>query len=143
MKKVKLVLVRHGQSEWNEKNLFTGWKNPSLTQKGIDEATAAGKELRGLDISFDVLFTSKLVRAQITGKLILKELKKPETLIEFVEDRLGHDRRYAIDSGKIKEKLGWEPLVPFKSGVNQTIKWYCNNLKWIEQINNGQYRVSE
>ena len=76
-------------------------------------------------------------------KLILKELKKPETLIEFVEDRLGHDRRYAIDSKKIKEKLGWEPLVPFESGINQTIQWYCDNLDWIERIHNGQYRMPE
>ena len=76
-------------------------------------------------------------------KLILKELNKPETLIEFVEDRLGHDRRYAIDSGKIKEKLGWEPSVPFESGINQTIKWYCDHLQWIERINNGQYRMSK
>ena len=76
-------------------------------------------------------------------KLILKELNKPETLIEFVEDRLGHDRRYAIDSGKIKEKLGWEPSVPFESGINQTIQWYCDHLQWIERINNGQYRMSK
>ena len=76
-------------------------------------------------------------------KLILKELNKPETLIEFVEDRLGHDRRYAIDSGKIKEKLGWEPSVPFESGIKKTIQWYCDHLQWIERINNGQYRMSE
>ena len=76
-------------------------------------------------------------------KLILKELNKPETLIEFVEDRLGHDRRYAIDSGKIKEKLGWEPSVSFESGIKKTIQWYCDHLQWIERINNGQYRMSE
>jgi len=76
-------------------------------------------------------------------KLILKELNKPETLIEFVEDRLGHDRRYAIDSGKTKEKLGWEPSVPFESGLNQTIQWYCNHPHWIERIKNGQYQMSE
>jgi len=76
-------------------------------------------------------------------KLILKELNKPETLIDFVEDRLGHDRRYAIDSRKIKEKLGWEPSVPFESGIKKTIQWYCDHLQWIERINNGQYRMSE
>jgi len=74
-------------------------------------------------------------------KLILKELNKPEKLIEFVEDRLGHDRRYAIDSGKIKEKLGWEPSVTFESGIKQTIQWYCDHSQWIERINNGQYRM--
>ena len=76
-------------------------------------------------------------------KLILKELNKPEALIEFVEDRLGHDRRYAIDSGKIKEKLGWEPSVPFESGLNQTIQWCCDLPQWIERIKHGQYRMLE
>ena len=75
-------------------------------------------------------------------KLILKEINKPETLIEFVEDRLGHDRRYAIDSGKIKEKLEWEPSVPFESAIKKTIQWYCDHMQWIERINNGQYRMS-
>lgn len=74
-------------------------------------------------------------------KLILEKLNKPESLIDFVEDRLGHDRRYAIDSGKIKEKLGWEPLIPFESGITQTIQWYCDNPKWIERIKNGNYRI--
>ena len=45
--------------------------------------------------------------------------------------------------GKIKEKLGWEPSVPFESGINQTIQWYCDHLQWIERINNGQYRMSK
>ena len=57
-------------------------------------------------------------------KLILKELRKPESLIQFVEDRLGHDRRYAIDAGKIKIELGWEPMVKFEDGVKETIGWY-------------------
>ena len=76
-------------------------------------------------------------------KLILNELKKPEALIEFVEDRLGHDRRYAIDSTKIKEKLGWEPTVTFECGISQTIQWYCDNMDWIERINSGQYRMPD
>ena len=76
-------------------------------------------------------------------KLILKKLNKPETLIEFVEDRLGHDCRYAIDSGKIKDKLGWEPSTLLENGINQTIKWYCDNLKWIDRMNERQYRMTE
>ena len=76
-------------------------------------------------------------------KLILNELNKPEKLIQFVEDRLGHDRRYAIDFRKIKEKLGWEPSVKFESGIKQTIQWYRDNPKWIERINNGEYRIKE
>ena len=61
-----LVLVRHGQSEWNAKNLFTGWKDPGLTENGTAEAIRAGKHLKSLGLSFDVLYTSALVRAQLT-----------------------------------------------------------------------------
>jgi len=69
-----LVLVRHGQSEWNLKNLFTGWKDPGLTEKGVEEARAAGRSLKARGLSFDRAFTSNLVRAQHTLKLILSEL---------------------------------------------------------------------
>ncbi|MBX9709807.1 MAG: 2,3-bisphosphoglycerate-dependent phosphoglycerate mutase, partial [Xanthobacteraceae bacterium] len=61
-----LVLVRHGQSEWNLKNLFTGWKNPDLTEKGIAEAHEAGRKLKAEGLSFDVAYTSQLIRAQHT-----------------------------------------------------------------------------
>ena len=67
MKQRNLILVRHGQSEWNEKNLFTGWENPGLTQKGEKEAKDAGKIINGLGINFDYLYTSALIRAQLTG----------------------------------------------------------------------------
>ncbi len=73
-------------------------------------------------------------------KLVLKELGKPESLIQFVKDRLGHDRRYAIDAGKIKNELGWEPTILFPEGIKKTIRWYCNNLKWMERIKSGAYR---
>jgi 2,3-bisphosphoglycerate-dependent phosphoglycerate mutase len=72
-----LVLVRHGQSEWNLKNLFTGWRDVDLTGKGIAEARAAGRKLKGLGIAFDVTFTSDLKRAQNTLKLILEEMGQP------------------------------------------------------------------
>tara|TARA_B100000579_G_C22489495_1_gene691742 strand:+ start:24 stop:635 length:612 start_codon:yes stop_codon:yes gene_type:complete len=101
MKKAKLVLVRHGQSEWNEKNLFTGWKNPGLTQQGVDEATAAGRELANFGISFDVLFTSKLARAQITGRLILKELGLNS--IPVIEDQRLNERDYGDLAGLNKD----------------------------------------
>jgi len=76
-------------------------------------------------------------------KLILKELGKPESLISFVEDRLGHDRRYAIDAGKIKRKLGWEPLVKFEGGIKATIRWYLDHKEWIARIKSGAYRQSQ
>ena len=67
--------------------------------------------------------------------IILNKLNKPTSLKKFVEDRLGHDRRYAIDSSKIKNELGWEPEVDFEKGINITIDWYLNNIDWIEKIN--------
>lgn len=73
-----LVLCRHGQSEWNLKNLFTGWKDPDLTAKGVDEAKAAGQRLKVMGIHFDVCFTSVLTRAQNTAKLILAELEQSD-----------------------------------------------------------------
>ena len=65
-----LVLVRHGQSDWNLKNLFTGWKDPDLTPKGIEEAREGGRKLKALGLKFDCAFTSALVRAQNTLKLL-------------------------------------------------------------------------
>ena len=72
-------------------------------------------------------------------KGILRILDKPESLIEYVKDRPGHDRRYAIDSSKIKNELGWEPLKEFESGLEETIKWYLNNLEWGNRIRSGAY----
>src|SRR6266571_943889 len=69
-----LVLVRHGQSEWNLKNLFTGWKDPDLTEKGVAEAIDAGRKLKAQGLSFDIAFTSVLLRAQHTLDLLLTEL---------------------------------------------------------------------
>ncbi len=71
-------------------------------------------------------------------KLILNELGKDESLIEFVDDRLGHDRRYAIDSTKIQEELGWKPKYTFETGIVETIKWYLDNLDWMEQVKSGE-----
>ena len=62
--------------------------------------------------------------------IILEQLDKGEDLIRFVKDRPGHDLRYAIDSGKMKRELGWEPAVPFQTGIRDTIQWYLNNQGW-------------
>ena len=69
-----LVLCRHGQSEWNLQNLFTGWKDPGLTEQGIGEARAGGKQLAAMGMTFDIAFTSDLTRAQHTCTLLLEEL---------------------------------------------------------------------
>ena len=73
-------------------------------------------------------------------KLILSQLDKDESLIEFVTDRLGHDRRYAIDSNKIQNDLGWSPKYSFDVGIEQTIQWYLDNQNWTNQIKSGEYK---
>lgn len=72
-------------------------------------------------------------------RLILRELGKDESLIRFVEDRPGHDRRYAIDATRIRNELGWKPRYSFREGIRETIKWYIRNRKWWENIKSGEY----
>ncbi|HBE81118.1 MAG TPA: dTDP-glucose 4,6-dehydratase, partial [Firmicutes bacterium] len=73
-------------------------------------------------------------------KLILKTLAKPESMIQYVKDRPGHDRRYAIDASKIKKTLGWEPTIRFEHGIQETIQWYLEHRQWWERIKSGEYR---
>ena len=96
-----LVLVRHGQSEWNLKNLFTGWKDPGLTEQGVAEAKAAGASLRKLGLSFDVAFTSVLSRAQKTLTLMLDEIGQPK--LETFKDAALNERDYGDLSGLNKD----------------------------------------
>ena len=107
-----LVLVRHGQSEWNEKNLFTGWKDPGLTAKGVEEAKSAGIQLRTEGFQFDVMFTSDLLRAQKTGEIILKELGA--TNLPVVKNQALNERDYGDLSGlnkdEAREKWGDEQV---------------------------------
>jgi len=73
-------------------------------------------------------------------KTILKHLNKPESLMKFVKDRPGHDRRYAIDATKLRNELGWSPKYNFETGIEQTINWYLNNQEWWENIISGEYQ---
>ncbi len=73
-------------------------------------------------------------------KTILQAVDKPESLIEYVMDRPGHDWRYAIDSGKMKRETGWEPSVTFAEGLRKTVQWYMENSAWIENVVAGEYR---
>jgi len=73
-------------------------------------------------------------------KRILAELDKPESLITYVEDRPGHDRRYAIDASKIKAELGWEPSYPFEQALPATVRWYLDNQAWLDEVRSGAYR---
>lgn len=92
-----LVLTRHGESEWNLKNLFTGWKDPGLTEKGVEEAKRAGRQLRSLGLSFDIAYTSALSRAQRTLSLILDEIGQPG--LETIQDWRLNERDYGDLSG--------------------------------------------
>jgi 2,3-bisphosphoglycerate-dependent phosphoglycerate mutase len=96
-----LVLVRHGQSEWNLKNLFTGWRDVALTDIGIAEARAAGRKLRAQGIGFDIGFTSALKRAQDTMTLMLEEMSLPD--IPVFKDLALNERDYGDLSGLNKD----------------------------------------
>jgi 2,3-bisphosphoglycerate-dependent phosphoglycerate mutase len=96
-----LVLVRHGQSDWNLKNLFTGWKDPDLTEKGVAEAKAAGEKLRAMGLTFDVAFTSALTRAQHTCRLLLDRLGQPD--LPTIPDQALNERDYGDLSGLNKD----------------------------------------
>tara|TARA_Y100000589_G_scaffold322151_1_gene354613 strand:- start:274 stop:900 length:627 start_codon:yes stop_codon:yes gene_type:complete len=96
-----LVLVRHGQSEWNAKNLFTGWKDPGLTSDGKKEAINAGSLIKQRDIQFSMMFTSDLKRAQITGQIILDGIE--QTDIKVVKNQALNERNYGDLSGLNKD----------------------------------------
>ncbi|HTO32210.1 MAG TPA: 2,3-bisphosphoglycerate-dependent phosphoglycerate mutase [Pararhizobium sp.] len=96
-----LVLVRHGQSDWNLKNLFTGWKDPDLTALGIEEANTGGKALAEYGIKYDIAFTSVLTRAQHTLKLILDNIGQPG--LETIKDQALNERDYGDLSGLNKD----------------------------------------
>ncbi|HEY7972774.1 MAG: 2,3-bisphosphoglycerate-dependent phosphoglycerate mutase [Xanthobacteraceae bacterium] len=96
-----LVLVRHGQSEWNLKNLFTGWRDVDLTDKGVAEARAAGRQLKALGLRFDVAYTSALVRAQRTMDLMLEELGQRS--LQVIRDQALNERDYGDLSGLNKD----------------------------------------
>ena len=101
MKSRNLVLVRHGQSEWNAKNLFTGWKDPELTDQGLAEAKNAGKLILDESIQFDFMYTSMLSRAQKTGDIILGVLNHKE--IPIVKNEALNERDYGSLAGLNKD----------------------------------------
>ncbi len=107
-----LVLVRHGQSEWNLKNLFTGWRDVNLTAQGIAEARTAGKKLKAQGIRFDVAFTSALVRAQRTLDLVLEEMG--QTNIPILKDQALNERDYGdlvgLNKDDARKKWGEEQV---------------------------------
>ncbi len=110
-----LVLVRHGESEWNKKNLFTGWRDVGLTEKGIAEAETAGRKLKAQGIRFDVAFTSALVRAQHSLDLMLAEMGQKD--IPVIKDQALNERDYGDLSGLNKDDAR------AKWGAEQVLVW--------------------
>ena len=107
----RLVLVRHGQSEWNEKNLFTGWRDPDLTAQGVTEARAAGRALKAANMQFDLAYTSNLQRAQKTLALMLEEQGQelPTTRHEALNERDYGDLA-GLNKDDAREKWGEEQV---------------------------------
>lgn len=107
-----LVLVRHGQSEWNKKNLFTGWADPGLTEQGIKEAINAGRRLKEKGLVFDIAFTSVLSRAQHTLTLMLKELG--QSGLKTIFDKALNERNYGdligLNKDDARKKWGDEQV---------------------------------
>jgi 2,3-bisphosphoglycerate-dependent phosphoglycerate mutase len=107
-----LVLVRHGQSEWNKLNLFTGWRDPDLTETGVEEARRAGKLIKKERIVFDIAFTSGLKRAQHTLEMILGELGQQD--LETIKDRAINERHYGdlcgLNKDDARKKWGEEQV---------------------------------
>ncbi len=98
--------------------------------RAIDAVLHKGKEGEVYNIGGN----NEKTNLEIT-EIILNALDKPESLIKFVEDRLGHDRRYAIDSSKIQQELGWEPQMDFEQGIKTAIDWYIDNQEWVRNLN--------
>src|ERR1700678_3522313 len=139
-----LVLVRHGQSEWNLKNLFTGWRDVGLTEKGVAEAHNAGQKLKAEGLHFDVAFTSELSRAQRTLDIVLGEMG--QTNIAVIKDQALNERDYGDLSGLNKDdarqKWGEEQvhlwrrsydIAPpggesLKDTVARALPYYCQNI---------------
>jgi 2,3-bisphosphoglycerate-dependent phosphoglycerate mutase len=97
-----LILVRHGESEWNRKNLFTGWRDVDLSNTGVEEARAAGRKLKARGIQFDVAYTSALIRAQHTLRIMLEELGQSE--LEQYRDQALNERDYGELAGLNKDE---------------------------------------
>ena len=139
-----LVLVRHGQSDWNLKNLFTGWKDPDLTALGVTEARHAGAQLKAKGLSFDIAYTSGLVRAQHTLTLLLGELGQPD--LKTIADVALNERDYGDLSGLNKDdarqkwgeeqvhvwRRSYEVAPPggesLKDTVARVLPYYCQHI---------------
>ena len=139
-----LVLLRHGQSEWNLKNLFTGWRDPDLSPLGVEEAINAGRRLKARGLQFDVAFTSALIRAQHTLALTLAELGQtglPETRDQALNER-DYGDLCGLNKDDARKKWGEEQVhlwrrsydvqppggESLKDTVARALPYYCQNI---------------
>ena len=120
-----ILLIRHGQSEWNKLNLFTGFKNIELSEQGIEEANKAGQNFKNLDIKFNIVFTSELKRAQETAKIILQNLDQWDFLNnqgKIISNINLNERDYGDLTGLNKketaEKFGEEQVHKWRRGYS-------------------------
>ncbi len=111
------------------------WINVKDNCRGLDAALRKGRSGEVYNFGGDAERTN----LQIV-KAIIERIGADSGLITFVEDRLGHDRRYAVDATKAKEELSWTPLVEFEEGLAETIGWYGENGEWLARIESGAYR---
>jgi 2,3-bisphosphoglycerate-dependent phosphoglycerate mutase len=147
-----LVLVRHGQSDWNLKNLFTGWKDPDLSPQGVAEAKTAGARLKARAMRFDLAFTSALVRAQSTLRLMLEVLQQQD--LETIRDQALNERDYGDLAGLNKDdarkrwgeeqvhiwRRSYDVAPPggesLKDTVARALPYYCQNI--LPRVLSGQ-----
>jgi 2,3-bisphosphoglycerate-dependent phosphoglycerate mutase len=147
-----LVLLRHGQSEWNLKNLFTGWRDPDLTPAGVEEAKEAGRRLKARGLTFDLAFTSALIRAQHTLDLTLAEMGL--TGLPESRDQALNERDYGdlcgLNKDDARKKWGEEQVhlwrrsydvqppggESLKDTVARTLPYYCQNI--LPSVLNGE-----
>ena len=120
-----ILLIRHGQSEWNKLNLFTGFKNVELSEQGIEEANKAGQNFKKLNLKFDLVFTSELKRAQDTAKIILENLDQLDDLnskSKIIESFNLNERDYGdltgLDKKETAEKFGDEQVHKWRRGYS-------------------------
>ena len=153
-----ILLIRHGQSEWNKLNLFTGFKNVELSEQGIEEANKAGQNFKKLNLKFDLVFTSELKRAQDTAKIILENLDQLDDLnskSKIIESFNLNERDYGdltgLDKKETAEKFGDEQVHKWRRGYSdqppngESLEDVVNRVKTyfdsdiLPSINNSEY----